>query len=563
MIYQTHVQIANQILDRLDATSLTHLSKKEFIRGSNHPDYDLRYRRIKHEFYASKDIVHELLQRLYFEPMSRYERGFQLGIVAHFLADYMCSFHSNPYFKNKNLASHVLYEQKLYTLTKGLNVADHRTFVAHDIDSLWDEIEEFIANKMNEQSISHMLDYRHAVSLVEHVVHMVLGHTIPNRLHQIGYDNSLKVAIFTDTYYPQINGVSNTIYHYIKYLQQERIPYLLICPKYKETMSEKEDGYEIIRVASIPFLFYKEAKIALPNKSRLFQHLDDFKPTAIHVMTEFMIGQVGLDYAKQRNINVASNYSTNFVTYLDYLRLGFIKKPLTSYLRNFHQQATITTCPSSQTKSMINDLGIERVHVFGRGIHTKQFSPTHRRDSFRERFHEDPFIYLYVGRISAEKQLNLALAAFEQIHLHHPHSVFLVVGDGPLKKTYESDYPSATFLGYKIGDELAKIYASSDIFVFPSATETLGNVILEAMASGLPVITANKGGVLENVHHLHNGLIAQEQHELDYYTHMCSYLFDRDHLRRSRTNALKHVKSRSWSSIFQTQVELLKTMSEI
>ena len=562
MIYQTHVQIATQILKRLDSTSLLHISKKEFIRGSNHPDYDLQYRLIKHEFYASKDTVKELLEALTTKPMSRYERGFQMGIVAHFFADYMCSFHSNPYFKSKNLATHILYEQKLYSLTKDSNVYDRKLFTSSSVDELFDEIEEFIHTHMNEQVISHHQDFKRALALVEHMVHMVLEHTIPKQLVEKGYDNSLRVAIFTDTYFPQINGVSNTIYHYIKYLKQERIPYILICPKYEDTMSEKEDGYEIVRVPGIPLPFYKEAKITFPNSKELFRHLDDFIPTAIHIMTEFMIGQVGIRYGKTNNIKVATNYSTNFVTYLDYLGLGFLRKPAIHHITSFHQQASVTTVPSHQTKKTLLDMGITNIEIFGRGIHTNVFSPDHRRDSFRERFHEEPFIYLYVGRISAEKQLDLTLAAFEQIRFHHKNAFFLVVGDGPKRKDYESQYPSATFMGYKTGQELSKIYASSDVFVFPSATETLGNVVLEAMASGLPVITANKGGVLDNVKHLYNGLIAKEQTELAYYEHMSSYLFDQQHLRKSRTNALKHVKTRSWSSIFKNQVKLLRTLSE-
>jgi glycosyltransferase involved in cell wall biosynthesis len=562
MIYQTHVQIANVVLQRLTPTQLLYLSKKEFIRGSNHPDYDLQYRLIKHEFYPSKSTVTDLLQSALSKPMSRYERGFTLGIVAHFFADYMCSFHSNPYFNKKNLATHILYEQRLYAITKNQNVYDRKLFQANSVGDLMDEIEEFIATQMNTQEISHALDFKRAVALVEHMVHFVLDQTVPEKLLQKGINNSLRVAIFTDTYYPQINGVSNTIYHYMKYLKQENIPYVLVCPKYDAYMQEKEEGYEIIRVPSISFPFYREAKVGLPNRRKLYNNLDDFTPTVIHIMTEFTIGHAGLSYSQKRKIPVATNYSTNFSTYLSFLGLSLFKKPLESHLNHFHKQGVVTTVPSHQTKKDLLENGLSNVEIFGRGIHTNQFSPNHRRDSFRERFHEDPFIYLYVGRISAEKQLDLALAAFEQIHFHHHEAVFLVVGDGPKRSHYEQAFPSAIFLGYKTGKELAKIYASSDVFVFPSATETFGNVVLEAMSSGLPVITANKGGVLENVKHLVNGLIAQEQTELAYFELMSSYYHDRPRVRESRNQALRHARTRNWSTVFKQQIKLLRELSE-
>ena len=561
MIYQTHVQIAETIYKELDAFSRSYMSKREFIKGSNHPDYDLYYRFIKHHYEGSISVVRELLIEVTSKKMSRYERGFKMGIIAHFLADYMCSYHSNPFYNRKNLATHIRYEQKLHKETKDVLLFDKNMFKSRDIDSFVIEIADFILKHMQTIEISKREDLKRAMSLVFKMVSLVLEHVMPELNVLEKQHTSTRIAIFTDTYYPQINGVSNTIYHYIKYLDQQHIPYVLICPKYKESMKDKEEGYHIIRVKSIAFPFYKESKIAFPNKKQLYQVLQDFHPTNIHVMTEFSIGHFGLKYGKKFDIPVVTNYSTHFVSYLDYLKLGFLKKPLKKYVTWFHNQSKITTCPSHQTQNHLTSIGVNNITIFGRGIYTDQFSPKYRDEAFRQQYHPQPFIYLYVGRISGEKELNLALDAFDKLKTSHEEAVFLVVGDGPKKLAYEKQYPNVHFLGYKTGSELSMIYASSDVFVFPSPTETLGNVVLEAMASGLPVIVANQGGVLENVRHLTNGMIASKQDTNSYFEHMQTYLMDQYQYKQTKERALKDVQKKSWQDIFNHQLKLHQSLT--
>ncbi len=557
MIYQTHIQIANLVIDSLTQQDIEYMSRSEFIKGSNHPDLELSYRMMKHQIESTLSIVRDLMIELTTKKMSRYERGFKLGIVSHFLADYMCSYHSNPYYNRKNLAIHVRYEQKLYKQTKHLTMVDTTIFKTMTVDGLIEEMLVFIESSMRTPEISVIEDFERATSLVYRFTKMVLHHVKPSVIHTLDVvEKPTRVAIFTDTYYPQINGVSNTIYHYMKYLDDHHIPYVLVSPKYKNKMVDKELGYNIIRIKSIPFLFYKEAKIALPNQRQLFTWLDDFKPTVIHVMTEFSIGLQGLRYGKKRQIPIFSNYSTHFVSYLKYMKLGFLSYPLKQYVKWFHKKANVTSCPSKDTQSYLHQLGIDQTKVFGRGIYTDQFSPLKRDETFRQQFGNNPFIYVYVGRVSGEKSLDIALKAFQEIKLKHPRTQFLVVGNGPKYESWKHTYSNVHFLGYKTGEELSKIYASSDVFVFPSATETLGNVVLEAMASGLPVIVANQGGVLENVKHLHNGMIASHQDAKSYQKHMLMYFEDLDHYVQMRENGLSHAKSKQWHVIFNRLLTL-------
>jgi glycosyltransferase involved in cell wall biosynthesis len=561
MIYLTHAKIAELVLSRIPKHAITYISRTEFIKGSKHPDFDLSYRSMKHTFEGSIGVVRDLFLDVTTHKMSRYARGFKMGIIAHFLADYMCSYHSNPFYNRKNLTIHVRYEQKLHEISKSVSTYDDMLFQATHIDDFIEEIANFIVQFKNNQELSMLDDLNQALSLVHHMVHLVMNQIVPEDIVSDQQDVSQRVAIFTDTYYPQINGVSNTIYHYMKYLEDTHIPYVLISPQYKERMIDKEMGYDIIGIKSMSFFLYKEARIAVPNSKRLFRILDDFKPTVIHAMTEFFIGYKGLKYGKINKLPVVSNYSTHFVSHLGYTKLRVFQKPLNRYLTWFHNQAQLTTCPSSNTQEYLKTMGIKQTSVFGRGIYMDQFSPKYRDHSWRKQFGEHPFIYLYVGRISSEKELPLALDAFSKMKALYDDIVFVVVGDGPKKSIYEKQYKDVIFAGYHTGDMLSKLYASSDIFVFPSPTETLGNVVLEAMASGLPVIVANQGGVLENVKHFQNGMIATNQDVESYYNHMVTYYMDRKHYEAIQKQALADMKQKQWPLIFKKQIQSYKLLS--
>jgi phosphatidylinositol alpha 1,6-mannosyltransferase len=555
MVYKTHVKIAQMVIERLSETEINYISRTEFIKGSNHPDYDLNYRMMKHSLEGSIQEVHRLLKDVTEVPQSRYDLGFKVGIIAHFLADYMCSYHSNPFYNRKNIATHIRYEQKLHQHIEDVFTFEEQLFKSMKADDLIHEMSDFIMTHMHTVEISMRKDFSRAVSLVYRMVKLVLHHIVPVEKTTYLFDSPMRVAIFTDTYYPQINGVSNTIYHYIEYLKQQQIPYVLISPKYKELMHNKEKGHHILRVKSMSFWFYKESKIAFPNKKVLERLLNDFNPTIIHSMTEFSIGHAGLKYGKKHHIPVMTNYSTHFMDYLKYMKLGVFFKPLKRYVKWFHNQAQVTTCPSSMTKAYLHQMGIENTHLFGRGIHTEQFSPKYRDEAFRKQFGSSPFIYLYVGRVSAEKELELALDAFLNIKQKYSNTHFVVVGGGPKKELYEKQYKNVHFLGYQTGEELSTIYASCDVFVFPSPTETLGNVVLEAMASGLPVITANQGGVLENVRHMQNGMLAATQEVSAYEKLMKMYYLNRMHYQTMQQQALKEMHQKSWKSIFVKQLQ--------
>jgi glycosyltransferase involved in cell wall biosynthesis len=304
----------------------------------------------------------------------------------------------------------------------------------------------------------------------------------------------LKIAFFTDTYLPQLNGVSITMHRLFGHLDQRNdIEYLVFAP----TPGEQTDN-KIVRLPSIKFFLYPECRISVPIFSRIAKTLDNFKPDKIHISTPFGIGIWGLFYAKKRVIPVTAVYHTNYNMYLHYYHLKALDGLLWKYLSWFHNNCDINYCPSDHTRNELSARGIKNLKLWVRGVDTDFFTPQYRGMLSIPYYHiNGKIILLYVGRVAAEKNIRVLMRAMELINRSYSNKVHLfIVGDGPMLEQVERWGPvNVTCTGYLSGEKLAKIYANADIFVFPSTTETFGNVVLEAMASGLPVVGASCCGV--------------------------------------------------------------------
>ncbi len=278
-------------------------------------------------------------------------------------------------------------------------------------------------------------------------------------------------------------------------------------------------------------------------------------------MTEFSVGLMGLRYAQRHKIPVISNYSTNFSNYTDYYKIEVLKIGVSTYMNWFHNQCLLTTCPSKDAQQALLNYGVMRTAIFSRGIDSNKFSPLFRNDKLRESFGlKNKVTFLYVGRIAPEKDLDLIRQAYAKIQELFPEQTALVVaGDGPLLDNCRQTFPKDTvFTGFKKSRELSEIYASCDIFVMPSSTETFGNVVLEAMASGLAVIGADAGGVGENISHMNNGLHFISK-SADSLTSALETLMTQAVLRKQLQN---HARStalvRDWSKVFASLIHFMK-----
>ncbi len=375
----------------------------------------------------------------------------------------------------------------------------------------------------------------------------------------------MKIALFSDTYYPQINGVTNTLDKLIKYFESNNIEYKIFAPKY----DDEYDDNHTERFYSLKFFLYPECRLALPNIFRISQSLSKFKPDVIHIMTEFNMGITGLNYGKRHNIPTISNYTTNFSQYTEYYNLEFLKQPIWDYMRWFHNQNDITLCPSNEAKKLLNKNGINKTSLFSRGIDSHRFNPAFRNEDLRKKLGtENKVTFLYVGRVSFEKDMDVLCESYKAIKERYDNASLIITGDGPYLEKCKEMFPRDTiYTGFKKGNELAEIYASCDIFVCPSSTETFGNVILEAMASGLAVIGADAGGIGEIIKHRQDGLKFRAKDSAGL-TCCMQELIENISLRNYIvSNGLKFAQNRTWDKIidnlFDIYCEVLKENKSI
>jgi glycosyltransferase involved in cell wall biosynthesis len=235
-----------------------------------------------------------------------------------------------------------------------------------------------------------------------------------------------------------------------------------------------------------------------------------FRPDLIHVVSPTLLGVYGLDVAKRRRIPAVGSFHTDFASYFPYYRLNGLEPQGWRYLRWFYNRCRATFAPSGDTQTVLRRHGFRRVALWERGIDPRAFSPAYRSEALRRRIGAaDRPVLLYVGRLVREKNLLHLAAAVDLLQARGDRFELVLVGDGPLAAELRARLPDAHFPGFQEGEALAQWYASADLFVFPSTTETFGNVILEAFASGLPVVAADPGGVRDLVRPDENGVLAR------------------------------------------------------
>lgn len=314
----------------------------------------------------------------------------------------------------------------------------------------------------------------------------------------------MRITLVTETYFPQINGVSRSLRQLTQYLLSRGVDVQLAVPRYAGGENTVEPGCRIRELPSFPLPFYPEIRVVASSPGRIGSLLTDFAADLVHIATEGPLGLAALRAARARNIPMVSSYHTNFAQYLQWYGVGVLEGPLFRYLRWFHNTTSATYCPTPSIQHMLSDKGFRRVTVWGRGVDTSLFSPDRGgRECLEElgiRDRETPSA-VYVGRLAAEKNLDLLLDAMALL----PETAgcrLIMVGDGPRRRHLEArSNGRVVFAGYRRGAALAALIASCDFMVFPSVTETFGNVVLEGMASGLPVIafdTAGPGDIIRD-----------------------------------------------------------------
>jgi glycosyltransferase involved in cell wall biosynthesis len=302
----------------------------------------------------------------------------------------------------------------------------------------------------------------------------------------------MRIALFTETFLPKIDGIVTRLKHTVEHLQREGHQVLVISP---DGGIKEYKGAKVYGVSGIPLPLYPELKLAIPRPT-LKIVLEKFRPNLIHVVNPAVLGLGGIYYAKVLNIPLVASYHTHLPQYLHHYGLGALEGLLWELLKLGHNQAQLNLCTSTAMVETLVDHGIERVDLWQRGVDTEMFQPHLVSKQMRSRLSQgnpDAPLLLYVGRVSAEKQIDEIKPVLEAI----PDARLAIVGDGPHREAMETHFAGTNthFVGYLQGLELAAAFASSDAFIFPSRTETLGLVLLEAMAAGCPVVAARSGGI--------------------------------------------------------------------
>jgi len=355
----------------------------------------------------------------------------------------------------------------------------------------------------------------------------------------------MRIALFTETFLPKVDGIVTRLRHTVDHLQRLGDEVLIFSPDGGLT---EHKGARIYGVSGFPLPLYPELKLALPRPA-IGEELERFQPDIIHVVNPAILGLAGLFYGKTLNIPLLASYHTHLPEYLQHYGLGALEGLLWELLKAGHNQAELNLCTSTAMVQTLTEHGIERVDLWQRGVDTETFQPDLASLEMRNRLSlghpEDPLL-LYVGRLGAEKEIERIKPILEAI----PNARLALVGDGPNRQTLEKYFAETRthFVGYLGGQELAAAFASADAFVFPSRTETLGLVLLEAMAAGCPVVAARSGGIPDIVEDGVNGYLFDpndEQGAIVATQHLLSNQEERETLRR---NARQEAERWSWSS---------------
>ncbi|MFW6016416.1 MAG: glycosyltransferase family 4 protein [bacterium] len=362
----------------------------------------------------------------------------------------------------------------------------------------------------------------------------------------------MKIAIFSDTFSPQINGVTKNLDRLIEYFAKNNIDFIIFAPE-TEDVSHSKYEEKIIRMSSLNFFLYPELKFSIPNYLKVKKRLDGFQPELIHLVTPFNIGLAGLLYSKRNNIPFVASYHTNFNQYLEYYNMNFLEGTAWKFLKWFHNQALCNYCPSRDTLNYLRSKGFRNLDIWGRGIDADLFSPEYRDLNFiRKHNLENKVSLLYVGRLAREKNISLLIDSFTKLNEKYQNNIALIItGDGPLINDLKKRADKNTiFTGYKSGEELSRVYASADIFAFSSVTETYGNVIIEAMSSGLPVVAIMAGGIKENLIDGYNGIACYENYISEFTEKLEILIKDKDLRNKLGYNARTYAMKQTWDSVF-------------
>jgi glycosyltransferase involved in cell wall biosynthesis len=320
----------------------------------------------------------------------------------------------------------------------------------------------------------------------------------------------IRIAVVTETYPPEINGVARTVGPMVEWLLARGHTIDLVRPRQRPEPARAPHPalHEFLTGGAAVPRSQVQVGFALPGT--LAARWRAVRPDLVHVVTEGPLGWAAVSAASTLGIPVCSDFHTNFHSYAGHYGFGWMQGPVTAYLRWFHNRTACTLVPTEQQRAELEQLGVERLRIAGRGVDAQLFDPARRSDELRRQWGcaGDELVVISVGRLAPEKALDLFASTAKSMQAIDPRIRVVVVGDGPVRAPLERRNPGFHYAGARVGEDLAAHYASADIFLFPSTSETFGNVVLEAMASGLALLSYDDAAAHVHVVHARSGLLA-------------------------------------------------------
>jgi glycosyltransferase involved in cell wall biosynthesis len=367
----------------------------------------------------------------------------------------------------------------------------------------------------------------------------------------------MRIAIFSEVYWPMVSGVGVTLDRLTRELEVRGHAVRVYSATYPLPPGTA-DRAEVHRTPSIPLFLYPDVQWAFPRQREIVADLAMFRPDVVHVATEFAMGLAGLKAAEQLGIPVIASAHTDYYKYARRYGVGFLWEMGWLYLRWFYNRAEQVLVPSRVYERFLNGRGIVHTGLWTRGVDPAEFHPSFRSEAYRARFGVRPrdLLVTYIGRLAKEKDLQRLITAWHQLRSVRGNSQLVLVGRGPLEaELRQRAIPGVHLTGLLTGRELSEAYASADLFVFPSATETFGNSLLEAMASGLPSISVRAGGVLEFAEHTVNTWLAVPGDTPSLRSALARLMSDEDLRGQLVRGALSTAQSRRWDRIYDQLIE--------
>ena len=368
---------------------------------------------------------------------------------------------------------------------------------------------------------------------------------------------SLRIAVVTETWPPEVNGVAMTLAKLVQGLSHRNHDVQLIRPRQTKTDSPMNaTSLEEVLMRGMPIPRYPELKLGLPSKKTLVKTWTLRRPDVVHIATEGPLGWSALQATKVLKLPVTSDFRTNFHSYSKHYGVGWLRKPIVAYLRKFHNATACTMVPTRELMRTLSENGFANLKVVSRGVDTKLFNISKRDTSLRSSWGatDNTKVLISVGRMAPEKNLDQVIKTYEALKVTGQAFKLVMVGDGPLKEQFQKRYPEIIFPGMLSQTNLAAYYASSDLFIFPSQTETFGNVTLEALASGIPVLAFDCAAARDWVQTGVNGWLIAENNPEGFAAQAVTIFNSKDLLDQITQSTRQQVVHLDWDQIAE-QVE--------